>query len=217
MNLRIATLGLCAALLAWSTTAALAYPHVWITARAELVFNPDGKITAVRHAWTFDKAYSAFVTQGLDTNKDGALSSEELQQLAKENTESLVEFGYFTVVKANGAKQSFDVPRDPRMIFENGEVTLTYLLPLKSPAAAGKVLSLEVYDPTFFVAFSIADGKDAVVLAGGAPKGCATTVSRPKPIDTAQQRNLSEAFFETLTAASDFGGQFANRALVACP
>ena len=77
MNLRIATLGLCAALLAWSATRAVAHPHVWITARAELVFNPDGKVAAVRHAWTFDKAYSAFVTQGLDTNKDGRISQAE--------------------------------------------------------------------------------------------------------------------------------------------
>jgi ABC-type uncharacterized transport system substrate-binding protein len=217
MTLKFATLGFCAALLASVTTAALAHPHVWITARAEMVFSPEGKVSAIRHAWTFDKAYSAFVTQGLDTNRDGALSPEELQQLANENTESLVEFDYFTIVKANGAKQPFDAPRDARMTFEDGEVTLAYLLPLKSPVVAGKVLSLEIYDPTFFVAFAMADGKDAVVLAGGAPKGCATTISRPKPIDVGQQRNLSEAFFETLTAASDFGVQFANRALIACP
>jgi hypothetical protein len=32
-----------------------------------------------------------------------------------------------------------------------------------------------------------------------------------------KQQPLSESFFNALTSASDFGGQFANRAIVACP
>jgi ABC-type uncharacterized transport system substrate-binding protein len=199
----------------WATPA-LAHPHVWVTARAELLYAPDGKVTGVRHAWTFDKAYSAYVTQGLDADRDGKLTPEELKSLAKENTESLVDFDYFTVVKANGVKQAFAAPRESRMAFENDEVTLTYDLPLKAPALGGKLVSLEVADPTFFVAFTLADGPDAVRLAG-APKGCATTITRPKPLEPAQQQKLSEAFFDALTAASNFGAQFANRAIVACP
>ena len=61
---------------------ALAHPHVWVTAKAEVVFAPDGKVTGVRHHWTFDEAYTAYVTQGLDKNNDGKLSPEELQELA---------------------------------------------------------------------------------------------------------------------------------------
>jgi ABC-type uncharacterized transport system substrate-binding protein len=194
---------------------ALAHPHVAVTARAELLFS-EGKVTGVRHSWTFDKAYSAFITQGLDKNGDGRLAPDELQDLAKENTESLVDFEYFTVIKANGVKQAFGAPSDYGMVFANDQATLSYVLPLRKPAGSAKTVSLEVADPTFFVAFSLADGADAVTLAG-APAGCATNVTRPKPIDQAQQQKLSEAFFEALTAASNFGAQFANKALVACP
>jgi ABC-type uncharacterized transport system substrate-binding protein len=201
--------------MAFMATPVFAHPHVWVTSRAEIVFAGDGKVLGVRHAWTFDKVYSAYATQGLDANKDGKLVSEELQDLAKENTESLVDFEYFTVLKINGVQQSFGVPQEPRMTVANAEVTLTYLLPLKAPAHPGRALSLEVADPTYFVAFSLAEGSDAVRLAG-APKGCATTISRPKPADAGQQK-LSESFFEALTANSNFGGQFAERALVACP
>lgn len=194
---------------------ALAHPHVWVTAKAEIVYDGDGRIAGLRHAWTFDKAYSAFVTQGLDKNGDGKLTPEELQDLAKENTESLVEFEYFTVLKGNGKKQDFSAPRDYRMVFADEVVTLTYFLPLKAPATA-KTVSLEVYDPTYFVSFSLAEG-DPVTLAG-APQGCATNISRPKNTDApSQAQPMSEAFFQTLTAASAFGGQFANKAIVACP
>ena len=214
MTRRIAPL--LALALASMASPASAHPHVWVTSRAEVLYAPDGRVTGVRHAWTFDKAYSAFLTQGLDANKDGKLTPAELQPLAKENTESLVEFEYFTVLKANGAKQAFDPPRVYGMTYANEEATLTFVLPLKAPAAASRMLSLEVSDPSYFVAFSMAEGADAVKLAG-APKGCAATITRPKPMDTAQQQNLSEAFFQALDAASNFGAQFANRALVACP
>jgi ABC-type uncharacterized transport system substrate-binding protein len=194
---------------------ALAHPHVWVTAKAEIVYGPDGKVTGVRHSWTFDPAYSSFVTQGLDKNNDGKLTPDELQDLAKVNTESLADFGYFTHLKANGAKQAFAEPREPAMAFENGAATLTFHLPLKKPAPS-KMIALEVYDPAFFVAFAVAEGQDAVTLAN-APQGCATTVSRPKPLDPNQQQRLSEAFFEALTAASDYGSDQAGKVIVACP
>src|SRR5690606_24314531 len=121
---------LLAALLAGSTLPALAHPHVWVSARAEVVYDEQGRITGIRHAWTFDKAYSAFITQGLDKNGDGELSGDELRDLAKENTESLVEFDYFTVFKANGKKQGFDSPRDHGMVFADEALTLSFVLPL---------------------------------------------------------------------------------------
>ncbi len=62
----------------------------------------------------------------------------------------------------------------------------------------------------------MAAGVEAVRLAG-APKGCALTVSRSKTVDAQQQQKLSESFFEALTAASNFGASFSNRAIVACP
>jgi ABC-type uncharacterized transport system substrate-binding protein len=100
----IRRLGLTLAALVAAGTPALAHPHVWVTARTELLYAPDGKVTAVRHAWRFDKGYSAFITQGLDRNGDGKLTPDELQELAQENTSSLGDFDYFTVLKANGAK-----------------------------------------------------------------------------------------------------------------
>lgn len=204
------------AAVALAAVPALAHPHVSVTVRSEIAYAPDGKVSGVRHAWTFDPAYSAFVTQGLDKNNDGVTSADELQELAKENTESLVDFEYFTFLKSDGAKQAFDAPRNPAMAVENGQATLTFELPLKAPAPVKKALSLEIYDPSYFVAFGLAPGDDAVKLAG-APTGCALTVMRPKPVDAAQSQKLSETFFEALTAASNFGGNFANRALVACP
>nr|WP_315986544.1 DUF1007 family protein [Microvirga sp. Mcv34] len=99
---------LLAAVLAGLVSPVLAHPHVWVTAKAEVVYDQSGNVAGVRHTWTFDKSYSAYVTQGLDKDSDGRLTSEELKDLAKENTESLVDFDYFTELKVNGKCRSSD-------------------------------------------------------------------------------------------------------------
>ena len=46
---------------------AQAHPHVWVTMKSELVYAPDGSVTGVRHAWTFDDMFSTYATQGLES------------------------------------------------------------------------------------------------------------------------------------------------------
>jgi ABC-type uncharacterized transport system substrate-binding protein len=208
--------GIVAAALILSPVTALAHPHVWVTSQTEMLYDDSMRVTGLRHVWTFDEAYSAYVTQGLDTNGDGTISPEELQELAELNATSLVDFDYFTVVKTDGAIHEFGSPADYGMVYENSRATLTFTLPLAEPAPPANVMVLEVYDPTFFVSFRMEDGDDAVRLAGG-PTGCAMNITRPATVDIAEVQNLSEAFFEALTAADTFGDQFANRAMIACP
>ncbi|MCW2306040.1 HoxN/HupN/NixA family nickel/cobalt transporter [Rhodobium gokarnense] len=75
---------------------ALAHPHVFIEAKAEIVYDGKGNVVAIRHHWRFDDAFSAFAIQGLDTNGDGEYTREELADLADVNVNSLKDWGYFT-------------------------------------------------------------------------------------------------------------------------
>ncbi len=190
-----------------------AHPHVWVSAKAELVYERDGKIAAVRQHWTFDEGYSAVAVQGLDANGDGTTSPDELADLARLNTSSLVEYGYFTFLKANGAKQVFAAPRGESMSYENGRLILRFELPLAT-AAAGRTVVLDTFDPSFFVDFETAPGDDAVTLAG-APAGCTLRISRPKPQGAADAK--PESFFQNLAGASGFASSFASRAMAVCP
>lgn len=192
--------------------AASAHPHVWITVKADIVFS-DGAVTAVRHRWTFDAAYSAYAIQGLGSS-DGTLGREQLQQLAKVNTESLHEFGYFTALKVNDQAQAFGPPRDATMVLDNGQLTLAFMLPLQVPAPPGPVSSFDFDDPTFFVSFMLAEGDDALRLTG-APASCMTTVTRPTPPPPGG--TFSEAFFQALATQSSFGADYAIKAVVTCP
>ena len=57
-----------AAVLATASTAA-AHPHVYVTIVSELVYNPDGTVKAIRHAWTFDDMFSAFAIRGIEDKR----------------------------------------------------------------------------------------------------------------------------------------------------
>jgi ABC-type uncharacterized transport system substrate-binding protein len=195
--------------------AAKAHPHVWVTERAQAIFNAKGEVAAIRHTWTFDEMYSAFVTEG--QGKDGQLMTrEELAPLAKSNIESLAEFDYFTFAKAAGQKVEFGAPEDYSLEEQaDKRVVLRFTLPLKTPASAAKAFSFQVYDPTYFVAFEMEN--ENPVSMKGAQKGCTVNVLGAKPLAENETKKLTESFFSGLSPGYDFGVKLASRVIVACP
>ena len=191
---------------------AQAHPHVWITASSELIYAPDGSITGVRHAWTFDDMFSTYALQGIETKTKGVYSREQLAPLAQTNVESLKEFGFFTFAKADGKKEKFLEPVDYFLDYKDAALTLHFMLPLKVPAKP-KELDLEVFDPTIFIDFKFAE-KDPVKLVG-APDGCQMKFQRPND-GTATAQRLNEQNF-TSGDNSNYGAMFANKIMVECP
>ncbi len=192
--------------------AAQAHPHVWITARSEVIYAPDGTITGVRHAWTFDDMFSTYALQGIEAKTKGAYTREELAPLAQTNVESLKEYAYFTFAKADGKKQKFTEPVDYFLEYNNTELTLHFTLPAKTPFKT-RQLSLEVFDPAFFIDFKYAD-KDPAKLVG-APADCKLQFQRPND-GTASAQQLGEQNFLS-GESSNFGAMFANKIVVECP
>lgn len=209
---------LAAAACAGAVSAALAHPHVWATVRSEVVFGPDSRITGIRHAWTFDEFYTAMAVQGLDTDGDGTYSKEELQPLAQVNVESLKEFEYFTYVRFgdDGKPLPLKPPVDYWVDYDKSVLTLHFTLPLETPVDPnGKDVVVDVFDPSFFVAFGFAT-EAPVRMAGTAVPGCGVEVKQPDSETIAEAKALTESFFSELGPNSDFGSQFAQTVIVKC-
>jgi ABC-type uncharacterized transport system substrate-binding protein len=190
---------------------ARAHPHVWITATSELLYAPDGSVTGVRHAWTFDDMFSTYAVQGIETKVKGQYSREELGPLAQTNVESLKEYGFFTFAKADGKKQKFEEPVDYYLEYRDSLLILHFTLPLKAPVKP-KQLSLEVFDPEFFIDFTYAE-KDPVQLVG-APASCQIKFQRPND-GAADAQKLGEDNF-LRADNSNYGAMFSNKILVEC-
>ena len=191
---------------------ARAHPHVWITATSELMYAPDGSITGVRHAWTFDDMFTTYALQGIETKTKGVYSREQLAPLAQTNVESLKEFNFFTFAKADGKKEKFQEPLDYYLEFKDAALTQHFILPLKTPVKP-KQLALEVFDPSFFIDFKFAD-KNPVQLVG-APATCQMKFQRPND-GSANAQKLGENNF-TSGDNSNYGAMFANKITVDCP
>ena len=206
--------GLLGLIVAWSAgvSPAQAHPHVWITATSELLYAPDGSISGVRHAWTFDDMFSSYALQGIETKTKGVYSREELKPLAQTNVESLKEFAYFTFAKADGKKEKFQEPVDYFLDYKGEALTLHFTLPLKTPVKP-KQLLLDVFDPSFFIDFKFAD-KDPIKLVG-APAACQMKFQRPNDSSANAQR-LGENNFAN-GDNSNYGAMFANKITVDCP
>jgi ABC-type uncharacterized transport system substrate-binding protein len=191
---------------------AAAHPHVWVTAASELIYGPNGSVTAIRHAWTFDDMFSTYALQGTESKKKGVYTREELAPLAQTNVESLKEYGFFTFAKVGSQKQPFLAPTDYFLEYRDSALVLHFTLPFKTQVKA-KQLVVEIFDPSYFVDFAL-QKHDPVRLVG-APASCAAAIQRPSD-GTAGAQKLGEASFLDGNN-SNYGAMFANRITVDCP
>jgi ABC-type uncharacterized transport system substrate-binding protein len=199
-----------------ATARAHAHPHVWVTMTEELLYAPDGSVTGVRNAWTFDDMFSAFATQGIEQKVKGTFSRGELAALAQVNIDSLKEYGYFTYAKANGKRQkdAFLAPIDYFLDYDPKDSTLTlhFTLPFKAPVKA-KAIEVEIYDPEFFIDFGF--GANNPVRLVGAPAGCTLSVEKPRDDNFPAELRLDKNF-ATSEANAGMGADFSNKMSVTC-
>ena len=197
---------------------AQAHPHVWVNAESTVVYT-DSRITGLKHKWTFDEMYSTMAVDGLDTNKDGVYSREELADLAKVNMEGLKEFGYFTYAKLGTADLKLKDPTKDYWleVDKQGALSLFFTVELGEPVLAeAPGFAFSVADPSFFIAFELA--KDEPVKLAGAPAGCKVTIGIPEK-DAEELKRLNEAFGGQLTAGNANAGTgmgYAKSAFVSC-
>ncbi|MEO0385313.1 MAG: DUF1007 family protein [Pseudomonadota bacterium] len=217
---------LVASLTLLGASPALAHPHVWVEAAAEVMFDDAGSITAIKHAWRFDEAFSSYLMLGLDTNGDGLYSREETAELAEVNVTSLSDFHFFTSMAGAATtdrlgdlfSETFAPPQEYYLEHDGVHTTLHFTLPLEASveAASHDLVILDIFDPEYFVAFSLVEN-DPIQMAN-APSGCALSVDEPPPLDDSYASILSlipadEAVPEELLSVTE---ELANRARIVC-
>jgi ABC-type uncharacterized transport system substrate-binding protein len=196
-----------------------AHPHVWIDMQSSVVFTDEGLIKGVDVEWTFDDAYTQMALEGLDVDGDGMYSQDELAPLTKENIESLKDYEYFTVMRANGEQQKIGEVTDYGQIWSNNKLTLHFQVPLVKPIDPRKEeFMLKVYDPEFFIDLEY-PADDAVDVTGKIPPSCRLVV---KPVPTDAELDQTRTMLATKgkdwkpEAEEDFGAMFAQAVSIAC-
>lgn len=196
---------------------AQSHPHVWVSVKATVQYE-GGRIVGLRQKWSFDDMYTAMAIQGLDANRDGTYTREELQELAQVNIDGLKEFGYFTYAKLGKTDVSLGQPADYWLDHTNGVLSLNFTMPLAEPVLANADgFQFSVYDETFYIAFDIAN-KEAIALSAGAPDGCSAVVGVPDK-ELAQLQALNDAFGGALTTGDQnmgLGAGYSKTVTIGC-
>ena len=156
--------------------------------------------------------FSTYALQGIETKTKGVYTREELAPLAQTNVELLKEFGFFTFAKADGKKEKFLEPVDYFLEHKDGALMLHFTLPFKTPFKT-KQLALEVYDPTFFVDFSL---RNRIRSGWSARRPPASWRSSGRTTAAAGAQKLNEQTFMN-GENSNYGAMFANKITVDCP
>jgi ABC-type uncharacterized transport system substrate-binding protein len=194
---------------------ALAHPHVSVVSSATINIE-QGAIRSISHVWTFDEFYSLTAVDGLPKNKAGGYGRAELAELAKVNIDGLKEFGYFTLVTLGSAELKIGDPKpsDYWLEYANDVLSLHFTVPLEKPVLIdAKGFTVTVTDPSYFIAFDMAE-KDPAKLNAGAPASCKVSVGAPDA-GSEEQKKLSGVFAEQLGGAS-LGIGVAKSIMVSC-
>lgn len=198
---------------------AQAHPHVWVDMQSSIVFTDDGLIRGVDVEWTFDDAYAQMALDGLDLDGDGLYSQDELAPLTKENIDSLKDYEYFTVMRANGEQLKIGAVTDAGQIYSSNKLTLHFQVPLATPLDPRKTkFMLKVYDPEYFIDFEYPKDNPADVT-GNMPKKCKLDV---KPIPTDAELDQTRTMLSTKGKDwkpennEDFGAMFAQAVSIEC-
>jgi ABC-type nickel/cobalt efflux system permease component RcnA/ABC-type uncharacterized transport system substrate-binding protein len=184
-----------------SAGVAQAHPHIWIDAKAKVVFNNAGELTSIYNSWTFDEGFSVWQIQGLDTNSDGVTSSEEMQDLADENLKGLAEYKFYTLAGEGDATLPMASVDDAKFVFQNDRSTFTFRIEPQAPYRIKGKFELAVADPEFYVAITFADLSDVELV--NAPAGCRLGSEPPRELSPEIQARLGELSVDVLSLPPD--------------
>jgi ABC-type uncharacterized transport system substrate-binding protein len=210
--------GIIAVLGCWWAGPVLAHPHVWIDTGIEVILNERNEATGLRISWTYDDLYSLYIVgdMGLDPDWDGKLTPEEEARLAGFDMKWDEGFQGDTYALLAGTEVPLSRPKEWTAAYAGGKITSTHLREFAAPVPVAAVpLIVQVYDPGYYVAYSIPFDP---VVTGGA--GCAARTFVPD-LDAAQEQLMAalSEYTPDVNLEAEFpavGANFAEEVRVTC-
>lgn len=194
---------------------AAAHPHVWIDLRSAALLDNRGRVVAVRLEWLFDRFYSSFAEQDMDTDRNGEVSDAEAQLWADTAFGNIAEAGYFAELLVDGRSYPPSAASDPVGRWRDGQLFMSFVIRLDEPADPRKVpVGYMAYDPLFYIDIRHPSGDGAATVEGPGREACSTSVGRSEP--SPEVVASAAALDKDETAPSGLGRLFADYVKVTC-
>lgn len=181
---------------------ALAHPHIFVDTEIEVIFDGQARATGLRITWVYDDLFSMILVEdrGLDPDFDGALTAAETATLQGFDMQWDPGYPGDTYALSGDTPLPLSGPADWTAGYVEGRLTSTHLRRFAEPVGMDQTLVVQVYDPSFYTAYSLSP---AVRLTG--VEGCSAQVFEPDH-EAADAR--LQAAIEELAGSDDVEGAF---------
>jgi len=193
---------------------ARAHPHGWIDIQVTVLLDEEGAVLGLRQNWLFDEMYSAFATEGYDSDGDGIPDMEHVVALVEANLMQLREYDYFTEAASADGPLAIPDATDAVANFAGGRLFMAFTLKFDEPvASAAQPFTYAVFDPFYMAAILHLPDGEGIRLEGG-PAGCIARIddAEPDPAVVAYALSLDV----NQNTDDSLGALFAERVTVSC-
>ncbi len=139
--------------------AAQAHPHIFVDSGLQMQFDPDGRLATVRVVWVYDAFYSMLLLEemGLDPEFTGTVTEAEKQKLSGFDMQWIEGYEGDLYALQGDRRLALSGPKDWTADVQEGRIISTHLRTFEEPPEVGaEPLVLQVYDPSYYTAYSIA-------------------------------------------------------------
>jgi polyphosphate kinase len=208
--------GFAAALLAGlvAATPGRAHPHVFIDGGVDFLFDDSGELARLRITWIYDPMTSLFILEDLGIDAAKPLSPDDRVRLAAYDTVWDEGYDGDSYLRDQVRRIGLSTPKEPDAGIRDGRVVVTFLRDLDVPYRPGADTRVDVYDPTYYMAYTITDAP----RLEGSHDGCRAEVVHFEPTKAlaSLQQSLAALSAEQTPEQDDVGASFAEKVHLAC-
>ncbi|WP_182911590.1 DUF1007 family protein [Paracoccus sp. JM45] len=135
--------------------AAVAHPHVFVDVSLTLRYDTQGRLATVDEVWTYDELYSLLIFTEIADHKSDSFGPAELAALRRIDTNFDPLNGGRMAIESAGGEITTGQPVHLSTELQGDRVVIRRRHILSRPVAGDRQTSIRVYDPSFYVDFSM--------------------------------------------------------------
>ena len=193
-----------------------AHPYIFITVKAEMLLDEQGRLEAVRSSMSMNETDSLYIASEYGLDPDGPLSAEQSKFLFELYAKQFAKWSWVTHVSRAGRAAPLSAPLIGSARMKDAVLTIDWTVPLKEPLQLSSApILLQFFEPTFYAEAIVSE---APTVVGPGAERCDVAFTRFEPTAETKRLRLALSLVPPDVTPDDpmVGRRFADRTEVRC-